>query len=173
MLQEDLIESLERDGFGHYLAGLIDGEGTFLIRRGHHRDSAPRMRVKLRDDDAAILFECQRRTGLGNVYAENKASPSCSSNSKPQMVWDVQRRADLPKLVLILQCFPLRAKKRRDFEIWRLAVSVWLTKPRYGHWETMEALRRELMAERAYDEADDDSNLAPVLQLQPRLEGMS
>jgi hypothetical protein len=130
------------------------------------------MRVKLRDDDAAILFECQRRTGLGNVYAEKKALAACSANSRAQMVWDVQRRADLPKLVLILQHFPLRAKKRRDFEIWRLAVGVWLTRSRHGRRETMEALRRELVAGRAYGEVDDDSELAPVLYLQPRLEGM-
>ncbi|SRR5213083_1883031 len=172
----ELIADLECDGFGYYLAGLIDGEGSFIIarkERGYHAV----MRMKLRDDDAAILYECQRRTGLGRVFPEKvyAATGRDVRNVHPQMVWAVHSKADVAKLVLILQCFPLRAKKRTDFEIWCLAVREWITKRRYGGWETLEALRLQLIARRGYEASEDDpdSKPAPVLHLQPSLEGMS
>jgi hypothetical protein len=58
------------DGFGHWLAGFADGEGSFNI--GHpKRPAAPSYNcsfsIGLRIDDLPILEEIERRTGIGRL----------------------------------------------------------------------------------------------------------
>jgi len=147
----EICADLDRDGFGYWLAGFIDGEGSFIVNK-QDQGYRPLLRVKLRDDDAAVLYECQRRTQLGSVFPEPvyRRTGRVGQRNRPQMVWQVTTKADLPVLVALLERYPLRAKKRTDFDIWKYAVAEWTTKRRYGHWEPLEVLRAELAANRTY-----------------------
>jgi hypothetical protein len=116
--------------FGHWLAGFIDGEGCFRVHRekggGYY---ACHFTLKLRDDDRAILEDIVARTGIGHLKPD-----LVRGSSKPAVVWVVQSKAECVRLVALLDRFPLRAKKRRDYEIWRQAVAHWVTAPRGNRW---------------------------------------
>src|SRR5271166_5696143 len=101
------------DGFGHWLAGFIDGEGCFFAGTNNNGSPSLSMTIALRIDDAAILHECQERTGLGKVY--ERRFPSLKH---PQAKWVVFSKADCQQLTALLRRYPLRAKKARDFAIW-------------------------------------------------------
>ncbi len=152
------------DGFGHWMAGFIDGEGCFIIARNTDKRRkgaayvryACRMQVRLREDDADVVMEMRDRTGLGTV-AFLQAHPS-QWDRKPQVVWNVISRADCLALVDLLDRYPLRAKKARDYAIWREAVSLWaVVTPSGGpstgaDWEPLADLFGQLKAVRAYRE---------------------
>lgn len=116
--------------FGHWLAGFIDGEGCFRVhceKGGTYY--ACHFTLKLRDDDRAILEEIVERTGIGHLKPD-----LVRGTSKPAMVWVVQSKAECVKLVALLDQYPLRAKKRNDYAIWREAVDHWTTGPRGNRW---------------------------------------
>src|SRR4051812_8024445 len=103
-------------GFGHWLAGFIDGEGCFLIVRTRTYHQC-RFSLKVRDDDIAVIEEIQQRTQIGRVKANRSRN-----TSNPQVEWIIDTKPDCLELVNILDKFPLRAKKARDYQIWREAV---------------------------------------------------
>jgi hypothetical protein len=115
-------DDLAEDGFGHWLAGFADGEGCFYLRIGHSRGGVVQnnfdMRFSLsqRADDEAILQSIVERTGIGRLY---RVRPS---NSRPIVRWEVHKQVDLCALIEIFDRFPLRARKRNDFAVWREAV---------------------------------------------------
>lgn len=111
------------DDFGHWLAGWIDGEGSFIITRKneHHGTGyvsyAPYFDLKVRDDDEGLIREIIAVTGIGYTYRR----PSRGA-SHPMFGWRVQGRDQTARLVEILDHFPLRSRKAADFAIWRQAV---------------------------------------------------
>jgi hypothetical protein len=116
--------------FGHWLAGFIDGEGCFRVhkeKRGAYY--ACHFTLKVRDDDTPILEEVVLRTGIGHLKAD-----IVRGTSKPAMVWVVQSKAETLKLVAFLDQFPLRAKKSRDYAIWREAVAFWNVQEKGNRW---------------------------------------
>jgi len=133
--------------FAHWLAGLIDGEGCFIIRCPADRrvGCSARLTVWLRDDDTAILREIHQRLGLGSIRRQvpRSGNPSC--------VWVVQSRADTQALVEVLDHHPLRTRKAADYAIWRRAVEVLSAMPR-GHRDSGQLfeLRRQLKSVRKY-----------------------
>jgi LAGLIDADG endonuclease len=152
------------DDFGHWLAGFIDGEGCFYIdfrvRNGWPRYSCS-FHLVLRDDDAAILSEIQGRLGVGNL---KRARPRGFPGSRPQLRLNVTSLAGCQRIIQILDVFPLRAKKARDYAIWREAVFAWARKGgqdasrrRRGHgpqphdWSDLRALHRRLLESRSYE----------------------
>ena len=145
--------------FGHWLAGLIDGEGSFGIGRVK-RGYGARLSVQLRNDDSAILTEIHVRTGRGSIGRR-----SARSNSRPGCVWMVQSRADTEELVEILDQYPLRSKKAADYVIWRRAVELLSAMPReHRDWMPIVELKRELESVRQYrpPSVDVKSGLAPA-----------
>ena len=131
----DNMDTLD-DGFGHWLAGFIDGEGCFGIaqRQGEKHNSSIYyfcfMSIKLRDDDRSIIEEIRCRTGIGSIYV-NKAR----SNSKTGIQWLIINKSDCLSLVEILDKYPLRAKKSKDYAIWREAVLLWVSQPLGHRWK--------------------------------------
>lgn len=134
----DLIRDLD-PGFGHWLAGFIDGEGCFTIKRNGQNASYCSFSIHLHSDDKEILSEIARRTGIGQVrdYSYREAS-----------VWVVCAKAECALLVDLLSRFPMRAKKRRDYEIWAKAVAIWQNREWGSDSSEIYALRDELVADR-------------------------
>lgn len=152
------------DDFGHWLAGFIDGEGCFYFHRSGAAFAPPQFQLKLRDDDRAILEECVERTGLGRIVIHKR-----KGRSNPQVAWSIIKRADCVALVAILDRFPLRAKKSRDFAIWRQAVELWAVQKKTGvggggtkgfpDAPAIAALRDQLVSGRAYAPAPTETPL--------------
>lgn len=110
------------DGFGHWLAGFADGEGCFRLiqhRVGPGLAISAQFQISLRADDRPILEEIRQRTGLGNIHSNGR---SAVNNGRPQVRWAVGDHAGCLVLVGLFDRYPLRAKKARDFAIWRDAV---------------------------------------------------
>lgn len=106
------------DAFGHWLAGFIDGEGCFRIhsqKRGRYL--TPAFHLKLRADDRPILEEIARRVGAGRLY-----DMPAHGTSRPGTVWRCQSQADCRALAAVLDRYPLRAKKAREYAVWREAL---------------------------------------------------
>jgi hypothetical protein len=113
------------DSFLDWAAGFIDGEGCFAISRntvrGVQSGHRCRMNVRLRDDDIEVLNILAQHTGVGVVRHDKAAR----EGENAQAVWEVMTKADCAVLCRILDAHPLRAKKARDYSIWREAVEVW------------------------------------------------
>lgn len=149
----DAFDGREDAGFASWLAGFIDGEGCFTVK-GHSRGTyAPSFRIKLRSDDAGILEGIRRTVGIGTV-----SNIPGSGGSEDQVAWTVSDKEGCQRLVDLLDKYPLRAKKRNDFLIWREAVCEWTTRPRGNRWDgpadqtRIKALREALMEGRHYTE---------------------
>jgi hypothetical protein len=110
---------------GHALAGFIDAEACFSIQPNNHgRTWACAMTVAVRLDDGDVLADLARSTGLGRLQTK----PSYRG-SRPQAVWQINSKRECAELTRMLRRFPLRARKRRDFEIWARAVDRWSSLP--------------------------------------------
>jgi hypothetical protein len=118
--QPPTIVSLAIDGFGHWLAGFADGEGCFYVTCSTGGSHRCQFRIKLRRDDKPILEECARRTGLGHIV--DVKPPKGQKHGQAE--WIVIRKAHCARLVEIFDAFPLRAKKARDYAIWKRAVEL-------------------------------------------------
>jgi LAGLIDADG endonuclease len=109
------------DADGHALAGFLDAEGSFAISpHNRGRNWICQMSVAARLDDGGVLTDLCRCTGLGRVYFVR-----ARRTSRPQAVWTIASKRECAELVRILRRFPLRARKRRDFQIWARAVDRW------------------------------------------------
>ena len=142
------------DGFGHWFAGFTDGEGCFFISR----QDIPRFSLGLRADDWQVLEYARAQLGIGIVRRHN-ASPG--SNQKPSAVFEVWRSAEQMRLVELFTRFPLRAKKRHQFEVWSDAVRE-ATRGRRRDRTVIEACRLRLAELRIYDDAAYDEVITTI-----------
>jgi hypothetical protein len=140
------------EGFGHWLAGFTDGEGSFLIGKNGNGTMFCSFRIALHHKDEPILREISERTGIGRVWTQR--APSMKA---PTAMWTVSNKAGCLALVELFEAFPLRAKKARDFAIWARAVRLWSTLRPSGNQYTgmvridysgLNSLRHELRAGR-------------------------
>lgn len=119
------------DIWGGWFSGFTDGEGCFTIgkRNDKHPCASYRCRciISLRDDDRAILEEIRDTLEMGVIY-DKPASTYGGRNGQPSTVFQVCSIKECAELVKVFEKYPLRAKKKRDFEIWKQAVAE-LVKP--------------------------------------------
>lgn len=117
---------INREAFGHWLSGFTDGEGCFMLGihnrnwQGYH-GLVPfaNFIIGLRADDEAVLRLIQSYFQCGILDYR----PRSNNNGKPQFVLRVRNIPELSNIVVPhFDRFPLYAKKKRDFLIWREAV---------------------------------------------------
>lgn len=123
----DFTDPVQRDAFGHWLSGFVDGEGSFNVETSGMRKGIAtsgyccRFTIQLRFDDRPILEEIARFLGCGQLYNRKQRG-----TSKPAAVLFVRRINDIiERLIPHFNRYPLRAKKSRDFEIFREAAILW------------------------------------------------
>lgn len=149
-----------------WFSGFADGEATFLLNlnlrpRWGRPTIAPRFTLNLRADDVGVLRQLQAAFG-GNVNLD----PRPGGNSQPRYFWHVSSKAGMLALVHYFDRFPLRAKKSRDYAIWREAVLLYSAHGGGAAFAELSALREALIAGRVFDApAEDREELAAALQL--------
>lgn len=132
MALDDPIEpfpaDVDREAFGHWLSGFTDGEGSFGLYL--HRWSATqqtrgysaRFTIALRADDLPALQLIRSFWGCGRLGTDKQQR---LPRGKPSAVLILTRIADLCSAVIPhFERYPLRAKKARDFVIWRQGVEL-------------------------------------------------
>ena len=133
-----------------WFAGFTDGEGCFYIGQQGGRHSVtgwrPGFSISLRDDDAEVLIRLRDAFGGRLVWRPRVCS------------WQVMGKEEMARIVAYFDRHPLRAKKARDYAIWREAVSVYC-RGSYRSSE-LELLRETLMAGREYQ-----GTIAPRLEV--------
>ena len=127
------IVNIDKDSFGHWLSGFVDGEGCFGIycysnkRTNEFNPGALSFEfsIQLREDDRDILEEIQRYFNCGHlaVGSRRKARAEGKVNARDQIKFSCKKLSEiLGAIIPHFDEYPLRAKKRGDFEIWKRAV---------------------------------------------------
>ncbi len=120
---------VDRESFGHWVSGFVDGEGSFDLKLGCGKYPKASFSISLRADDCDALVMICAYWGVGCVYP-GKARRVVYPNGRegvinPQALYKVAAAADLAGvLVPHFNRYPLRAKKARDFVIWSRAVEL-------------------------------------------------
>lgn len=111
---------------GHYIAGFTDGEGCFVLRLHPRKPPATGytvhtvFKLTLRADDAPILRWIQSILNCGRLFDSQS-----TKLGKPQCSFIVSSVNECASIVApFFRRFPLRAKKRHDFEIWADGVAL-------------------------------------------------
>lgn len=139
------------DDLAAFLAGFIEGEGSFNIRRQSRGQYACEMQIKVRLDELALLRQLHESTRIGTLQPRAARGPSC-----PQVEWAVHAKSDCVRLSELLINFPLRGRKSRDFAIWCAALQWWTagdptkTIPNRD-WAPMAYLKERLQEGRVYE----------------------
>lgn len=113
------------ENFGHWLAGFTDGEGNFNASVHYKRKTifSPvfSFSIRLRADEAEVIYQIQKFLECGNVtYNKNEYG-----NSHPAVTFRVSDVKSLHDIIIpFFEMFPLRAKKKGDFVIWKRAINL-------------------------------------------------
>ncbi len=116
--------------FGHWFAGFADGEGSFVItRRGANGTGyGCSFIIIVRADDRPILEEIRDRFQIGLIHAIKPSRVTSGHHSRAGAGLYITRKEDVLRLVAVFDRYPLRAKKRNDYQIWRDAVMLWTSR---------------------------------------------
>jgi hypothetical protein len=124
----------ERDAFGHWLSGFVDGEGCFGIycyKQGKVESFVGilsfEFSIQLREDDRAILEKIKAYFGCGTLAKGSRARSRSKGhpNARDQYKFSCRKIEDLTtKVVPHFEKYPLRSKKAGDFEIWKKALEL-------------------------------------------------
>lgn len=111
---------------GDYIAGFVDGEGCFVLK--FHRDVRHERRgnptyfywgvefaILLRWDDRDILESIKSTLDCGNISTAKRGAVRYAVENKTDLV---------KKIIPFFEANKLRAKKLRDFELWKEAVMI-------------------------------------------------
>ena len=139
----------------HALAGFLDAESHLaVIPNNGGATWRCECSVNLRDDDREILVSYRDKLGLGHL------TPVAARNgSRPQVLWKIGSKLESLVLAQLLDAHPLRARKAREYEIWREAVGIWAFERRGlgpSARARMAQLAEYLLAERVYRDPKPD-----------------
>lgn len=124
---------------GHWLAGISDGEACFSFGTRNRRLTRYTgkifrsinflFKINLRADDLATLNTVQKILGgIGSIHHDNRKRASWKGvlcDGHPQYVFRVGSKDQIARVVDVFRRFPLRSKKRRDFELWAKAYDLY------------------------------------------------
>ena len=88
-----------------WLAGLIEGEGSFLVHLVRHKFYTIAIQVVMTDED--VVRKCLSVSGMGTVTKPRQRNPKW----KPIWVWRVHKRTDV--VALMNDLYPYMGKRRR------------------------------------------------------------
>ncbi len=109
----------ERDAFGHWISGFTDGEGCFRLYLDRGIPHAI-IRIGVRSDDGNILTDIKNYWNCGTLYFHH---PHNVPNARPQTIFSCAVLKDLANIIVPhFDKYPLRAKKKRDFLLWKQGV---------------------------------------------------
>lgn len=123
---EPFPNDIDREYFGAWLSGFSDGESSFgLVQFLHGKNryliSRAEFFLGLRADDFEIIKLIQSYWQCGNIHFGKR--DTTYFNAKPSVCIRVHRAADLMNVVIPhFEKFPLMAKKKRDYQIWKEGV---------------------------------------------------
>jgi hypothetical protein len=135
-------DALAADGFGHWLAGFIDGEGCFYMRlgdvsrKGKRTNLDIRMSVGLRADERPNHRGDPRPHG---AWANQHEQSTMGRN--PQVRWVVSKHSELMGLIEILDEFPpasQEAPRLRDLA--RCDARVPSVEAKVGRWAQPDSI---------------------------------
>ncbi len=153
------------DAFGNWFAGFVDGEGCFLISRDNRQNPKSSYRcqfkIALRNDDRRVLELIRENLGFGKIYAR-PAYLTRNRNEHAQAIFWVCPTGDCVKLAALFEKYPLRAKKQRDFGIWKLAVTEVQKPVVYRNTDLLEYYFLKIKEVRQYDEQEETE--IPILK---------
>lgn len=106
----------------HYVAGFIDGEGSFSVSIGKHKtlrrgfEVRPEFEIELRKDDQDILERILITIGIGRIYDCSYERYGWFPHAKYKItsIWDMKEY-----LFPFLDANPLQAKKSKSYKIFR------------------------------------------------------
>ena len=114
-----------------YIVGFTDGEGCFAILITKHKtkkagkDANLCFEIELRADDKPILELIQKRLDCGRIVELNYERYGW----KPHVKFVVRKQNEiLYKVIPFFKKFPLKAKKRKDFELFCQAADIFRKK---------------------------------------------
>lgn len=144
------------EGFGYWLSGFTDGEGSFVIAKDTRGKFINfRYQITLRYDDVEILNEIQRELGFGNVRIRKprvvKGIDGTDIDIKKQASFSIEDMEGAYFIKLLFDKFPLRAKKKKEFEVWGRGIEL----KYFNIWEECKSevwgLFEEIKEVREYD----------------------
>jgi len=105
-----------------YVAGFIDGEGSFVVSFGRHKTLRRRIEIRveftieLRADDAEILHRILATIGCGRIYDASYERYGWY----PHVKYKIGSTKDMEEhLIPFLDRTPLKAKKREVYRVFR------------------------------------------------------
>ena len=129
-----------------WFVGFVDGEGSFIIRRNRDRWVSAEFRLNMRADDKPILKEIQEEFGFGKVYKND-------TRKNPHAEFRVMHREQLLHLVKLFDEFPLRSRKKNDYQVWRTFVILHQSRKKAMDLH-VEQLLGEIKSAREFREVD-------------------
>jgi hypothetical protein len=122
---------LDRNAFANYISGFTDGEGHFGLtlqtrtKRQTFQIPSAVFLIGLRADDLPVLQLFHSFFGCGCIDFKSNARWRNKSNARTHdvFIYRAQRTKDLVSTIIPhFERFPLRAKKAKDFLIWKQGV---------------------------------------------------
>ena len=114
-----------------YIVGFVDGEGSFTLSVAKHKQKIsgldPRLifAIELRDDDEEILLSIQRTLNCGRIYHLTYERYGWY----PHTLFKVSSIKEIrSKVIPFFIKHPLRAKKRKSFELFCQAAEIFAQK---------------------------------------------
>lgn len=111
-----------------YIVGFVDGEGCFCVVISKHRTLKTRREVRcifeieVREDDRPILLAIQKALGCGTIYHLQYAR---YTKWRPHVKLKVSTLRDIStKVIPFFEKYPLKAKKRKSFDIFKRIVNM-------------------------------------------------
>lgn len=149
-----------------WFSGFADGEGCFswILTKGK---ISPMFALAVRADDSELILDIAKEFGGSVNWLSKDGSPS-----KPQIALRVLRKSELSFLKSYFEKFPLRSKKKRDFDVWARMVDLFVESRQGSGSDQMKKLCFELRSGRVYVSPDEDlmSEIEARRRYKPRKE---